>query len=525
MKPLFTNDQIKKLFPFHIVINGHLEILQTGKLINRLLSINLKNEALLEHFVIEGITGELSFDSLLQSCDKLVYLKSLKGKIVLKGAFYESADREQLIFFGNIQPKYLLQHHKKKVKLKDIPAYDSFHDFLFSYRANTKAYEELQFMLKKSVDEIRLTKSLTEDIRESERRYHDFIEHSQEGIWRMDFTPPLVIKAPTGKLAKQLLYKGEIVECNDVMAKMYGYKNAKQFHGKRLIDMYDPATNGDRKRALQRVVNFIQNDFRDKEIVSKENTKKGELLHMSNSTVGHIENGKLGILWGVQRNVTKQVLAQLALKESEEKYQDLYDHAPDMFFSFDVATKTIIKCNHALNKTLGYLKKEIIGKSYLKLYHPDSRQTVEELTQTLISKGKISNPELRLKKKDGSTMFVSLNASATYEGDGRIVTNCIWRDITEKKKAEETLLNSEDRYRSLVENMNDGMMQVDNDETIKYVNHQFCELLGYKRKELIGQNARALLSVSCVKRSVKGEKGLVARMKCRSGRKAEKSFG
>ncbi|HIO72339.1 MAG TPA: hypothetical protein EYN38_04450 [Flavobacteriales bacterium] len=114
MKPLFTNDQIKKLFPFHIVINGHLEILQTGKLINRLLSINLTNEALLEHFVIEGITGELSFDRLLQSCDKLIYLKSLKGKIVLKGAFYESADREQLIFIGNIQPTYLLQHHKKK---------------------------------------------------------------------------------------------------------------------------------------------------------------------------------------------------------------------------------------------------------------------------------------------------------------------------------------------------------------------------------------------------------------------------
>lgn len=133
--------------------------------------------------------------------------------------------------------------------------------------------------------------------------------------------------------------------------------------------------------------------------------------------------------------------AEEALKASEAKYQDLYDNAPDMFVSIDVKTGTIIECNRTAADQLGYTKEEMIGRSILDMYTPDSAKRAKENSiPNFIRTGTIEGEELQLQRKDGSKIDVSLNVTAVCDDQGNILQGrSTWRDITEKKKLEAQL--------------------------------------------------------------------------------------
>ena len=77
---------------------------------------------------------------------------------------------------------------------------------------------------------------------------------------------------------------------------------------------------------------------------------------------------------GVARNITDRKKAEKALQESERKYQDLYDNAPDMFVSVDATKRNILECNRTFVEALGYTKEEVIGRPVFDIYTPDSAE-------------------------------------------------------------------------------------------------------------------------------------------------------
>ncbi len=129
--------------------------------------------------------------------------------------------------------------------------------------------------------------------------------------------------------------------------------------------------------------------------------------------------------------------AELALKDSEAKYIDLYDNAPDMYVSVDAKTALVTQCNQTLARNLGYSREEIIGHPIFDLYHPDCMQEVQKAFQQFVESGEIHDKELILMRKDGSKLDVSLNVSAVRDEDGNILhSRSTWRDITERKQTE-----------------------------------------------------------------------------------------
>jgi diguanylate cyclase (GGDEF)-like protein/PAS domain S-box-containing protein len=109
-----------------------------------------------------------------------------------------------------------------------------------------------------------------------------------------------------------------------------------------------------------------------------------------------------------------------------------------------------------------------------------------ETTKRLIERPEIKNYDL-LKCKDGK---IYERYSHPQILDEKVVGRVIsFRDITERKQAEEALLESEYKLRTLFENMNEGLVQVNNDEIIEFVNDRFCEMTGYGREELTGKCA------------------------------------
>ena len=133
--------------------------------------------------------------------------------------------------------------------------------------------------------------------------------------------------------------------------------------------------------------------------------------------------------------------AEKDLRESEEKYRDLYDNAPDMFASVDAKTTTILECNQTLVDALGYAKEDIIGRSIFDMYTPDSVEDAKaSVSSVFLKTGTIKGVELQLQRKDGSALDVSLNVSSVRDEKGYIIrSRLVWRDITERKHFEEQI--------------------------------------------------------------------------------------
>lgn len=126
------------------------------------------------------------------------------------------------------------------------------------------------------------------------------------------------------------------------------------------------------------------------------------------------------------------------LRASEERYLDLYDNAPDMMLSISAQTGDVVECNDTLVRELGYSRAQILGRSVYQLYAPESVQAARDSFRTFLEKGQVHNVELTLRRRDGSTVDVSLSSTAVYDAEGRIIrSRSVWRDITDRKRAEE----------------------------------------------------------------------------------------
>lgn len=142
----------------------------------------------------------------------------------------------------------------------------------------------------------------------------------------------------------------------------------------------------------------------------------------------------------LQADIRERKHAEEALKESEAKYYDLYEKAPDMYYSFNLATGAIQECNETFLRTTGYRKEELIGRPIFDLFDADSVDDAKKSFQQVQATGEVRDAELRVRCKDGRIIDVSLNASAIRDKDGNIVcSRSIWRDITERKRNEEMI--------------------------------------------------------------------------------------
>jgi len=150
--------------------------------------------------------------------------------------------------------------------------------------------------------------------------------------------------------------------------------------------------------------------------------------------------------------ITGQKRAEKAMRAEKSRYLDLYENAPDMMASVDVATQTITECNETLATALGYTKAEIIGRSVFDLYHPDSLEAAKSTFAIFQRLGSVPGFDMQLQRKNGSTIDVSLTASAVRDASGRIISRrSAWTDITARKIAERTVQDSQQLWRAFIE--------------------------------------------------------------------------
>lgn len=185
----------------------------------------------------------------------------------------------------------------------------------------------------------------------------------------------------------------------------------------------------------------------------------------------------------------------VACMEAEQRYLDLYDHAPDMYFSVAADSARITQCNRTLVEVLGYDgKEELIGRPVFDLYQSESQERMREAFENFIETGEVHDAELRLRRKDGSGLDVSLNVTAERDAEGAILQGrSSLRDIAERKKAEVALVASEERSRLLLESVGDGIIGVDLQGHCTFINPAALRMLGYHEEDLLGREVHSII--------------------------------
>lgn len=160
-------------------------------------------------------------------------------------------------------------------------------------------------------ERVRAEKSL----RQSEERYRAFIEHSNEGIWRIEMLNPMPTDLPVEEQIEMLCRNSYIAECNDVKAQQYGFGKAHELIGKSLGDFlvgFDD-TNYTYLR------NFINSGYQLINNENHEKDKNGNDKYFLTNLIGFLENGCLIRAWGIQRDITDIREARKIYLESEEQ--------------------------------------------------------------------------------------------------------------------------------------------------------------------------------------------------------------
>ena len=139
-------------------------------------------------------------------------------------------------------------------------------------------------------------------------------------------------------------------------------------------------------------------------------------------------------------DITERKQAEAALQESEVRYQDLYEHAPDMYLSVEPQTGRILQCNQTVERLTGFARHDLLGRPVFELYHPDCLDAAKQIMHQFMQTGNVHDAELQISCQDGSRIYVSLNVSAVWDATGKIVqSRSSWRDITGRKRLEAQL--------------------------------------------------------------------------------------
>jgi PAS domain S-box-containing protein len=301
-------------------------------------------------------------------------------------------------------------------------------------------------------------------LRSSEEKYRTILENIEEGYYEVDIA-------------------GNFTFLNDSMCRIFGYPKEE------LMGMNDRQyTDGENTKRLFQAFNKVYRTGEphigyDYEIIRKDGAKRyveASILLQKDSS------GKPLGFRGIIRDVTERKRAEQALFDSEQRYGNLVENAPDVIFTL-ATDGTITSFNPVFETITGWSRSEWLGKAFTAILRPDDLPRGLEFFQSVLKGEKTVPFELRVLRESGDYLTAEFTVTPQTRDGSVIGVLGIARDITDRKLAEEALRSNENKYRTLIENVPQKIFLKDKNSVYISCNENYAQDLKIKPDEISGR--------------------------------------
>ena len=277
--------------------------------------------------------------------------------------------------------------------------------------------------------------------------------------------------------------QGTFLDVNEGAVKMYGYPR-EEFLGKGPLFVSAPGLN-DMAEINERIIRTFSGESQHFEFWGLR--ANGEVFPKEIRAIsGHYFGRKAIII--MAQDITERKKVETALIGSERRYRELIELAVDGIL-IGSSEGIIIDANTVIQKITGRLPDNLKGINVQELFNTNALKDTP-LRYDLLKKGETVISERDILQPDGTIVPIEMHTKMMPDGNYQ----SIYRDVTERKKAEETLRESETKFKSLVESTSDMIWETNMEGVYTYVSPQFENLLGYKTEEVIGKSPFSFIS-------------------------------
>jgi PAS domain S-box-containing protein len=330
-----------------------------------------------------------------------------------------------------------------------------------------------------SIRDITELRRAEEALLQSEKKYHDIFLNVSDLLMIHDL-------------------KGNFIETNLASKKSTGYTEA-DLKDMNLKDILPGRYKARFKDYISRV---LENGSDEGLMTIVAKTGDERTLEYRNSLILDPEGRPAGVR-GSARDITSRIRAAKRLKKEHDFITSIIQTSPAFYDAIDPQGKTIFM-NQAMLNALGYSLSDVVDKDYLEQFIPaEDRRAFKDAMDTMVSSRKPVVHENRVLAKDGKTLLVQWQGKAMYHENGEIeFIYGIGIDITEHKRSEQALKESEERYRILAENARDVIWILDLDLKYLYMSPSIKRLRGYSAEEVMKQSLDQILTPESYRRAM-----------------------
>ena len=308
-------------------------------------------------------------------------------------------------------------------------------------------------------------------LQDSELKYRSLVKFAPAGIYEVDFRT------------------GRFTEVNDAMCQILGYTR-EELLGMTAFNILD-----DEGKALFAArIRLAQNGDQPTPATEyRVRTKDGRLIWALLNITFHREGGKIVGATVIANDITERRLAEEALRESEERYRGLVKYAPAAIYEMNLQGTIFLSVNDVLCELLKYSREELLSTRPIDLLDEESQVLFKERIRRKLAGEQIDESiEYRVRRKDGKWIDTIVNVGAitfTDEKPSQVVV--IGYDVTERKRIEQALRQSEERFKAIASSTPDHILVQDRELRYTFVvNPQ----LGLTEQDMLGKTDQDFLT-------------------------------
>lgn len=329
------------------------------------------------------------------------------------------------------------------------------------------ANEELEAMM----EEIRAANEELEAANEELRHSNESLERAKADLEALFEAIPDLIMVVDPHFT--------ILHGNSTMARWLKFRHPKAFLGKKCYQVFYGRQRVCRGCPVLKVLRTGQPDFLEKV------TAYGRVVSVATSPVLD-SRGKIIKIIQVARDITSRYQAERQAQKEKAYLDSLYESAQEAVVITDLKGK-VIRINPEFTRIFGYTEKEALGKNIDHLIAPPKFKKGAQVITSKVSKGEKVSLETVRQRKDGSPVDVSVLVSPIFVASRLEACYAIYRDITDRKRAEEAREKETAKLATMISGMQEGVAFAGSDDRVVEVNDFFLQLFGKTRDEVLGK--------------------------------------